>query len=738
MDARTQLLEGLTDAQLEAVSAHEGPLLVLAGPGSGKTMVVTRRIAHLVASGVDPSSILALTFTNKAAAQMRERVSSLLGETMTGLMQVSTFHAFCARQLRIWSTAAGVSQNYSIWDSADQRDAVKRAIVDAGLSTSNWPPAAVLSTISGAKNKLMDAAAFEQDAMDFNDRTVAKIYSRYETLLRDNDAMDFDDLLGHVARLLRDDETIRSAAQRRWQYILVDEYQDTNYAQFIIASGLAQSHRNICVVGDPDQSIYRWRGADIRNILDFEAHYPEARVVPLGRNFRSTGHIVKAASGLVSHNESHRHKDLHTELDDGSPVTIRTCMDEHAEAEAIVGHFRSAAEDGKAWREMAVLYRVNSLSRVLEDAFRHASVPYAVARGTAFYERREIKDALGYLRLLLNPNDDIALRRIINVPTRGIGKTTMDRMETHAKANGQRLGEVMRRISSVPEVTDRARKAVGRFVTMIDGWIAEMSGGMLGLDLADLVSMVLRDSGLESSMVDADDGEDRVENLSELVSAAADLIIEPGEDGSLPDLRGQLAAWLESIALVSDSDAIDPESGVVTLMTLHAAKGLEFDVVAIAGLEQGMLPHSRSFNEPDSMEEERRLCYVGMTRARRDLLMTRAMTRTHRGLRDRTMVSEFIDEIPPDHVACELPKPSWGSSMDSGEGHLLRGDPESVFKLGDQVEHPRFGLGKIQRLMSRPRGLTATIDFDEYGPRTLLVAHAGLQRLGGDLEDSPC
>ncbi len=731
-----QLLEGLTEAQLEAVTTHEGPLLVLAGPGSGKTMVVTRRIAHLVASGVDPSSILALTFTNKAAAQMRERVARLLGDSLAGVMQVSTFHAFCARQLRIWSSAAGVSPNYSIWDTSDQRDAVKRAIVDAGLSTSNWPPAAVLSTISGAKNKLQNASTFEQEAMDFNDRTVAKIFTRYETLLRENDAMDFDDLLGHVARLLRDDESIRSSAQRRWNYILVDEYQDTNFAQFIIASALAQSHRNICVVGDPDQSIYRWRGADIRNILDFEAHYPEARVVPLGRNFRSTGHIVKAASGLVSRNESHRHKDLHTELEDGTPVNIQTCMDEHVEAEAIVKHFRKAAEAGRPWREMAVLYRVNSLSRVLEDAFRHASIPHAVARGTAFYERREIKDALAYLRLLLNPNDDIALRRIINVPTRGIGKTTMDRMEADARAHGQQLGEVMRRISSVPGVTDRARKAVGRFVTMIDGWIAEMTGGMLGLDLADLVSMVLRDSGLESSMVDSDDGEDRIANLSELVSAAADLIIEPDEEGRLPDLRQQLASWLESIALVSDSDAIDPESGVVTLMTLHAAKGLEFDVVAIAGLEQGMLPHSRSFNEPESMEEERRLCYVGMTRARRDLLMTRAMTRTHRGLRDRTMVSEFIDDIPPDHVACELPEPSWGSTMGSVDEPVRHGDDESVFQLGDQVEHPRFGLGRIQRLMSRPRGLTATIDFEEYGPRTLLLAHAGLQRLGGGLEDS--
>lgn len=732
------LLDGLTEAQAEAVTTHLGPLLVLAGPGSGKTMVVTRRIAHLVSSGVDPSSILALTFTNKAARQMRERVSQILGEHVAGGMQVSTFHAFCARQLRIWSDAAGVSSNYSIWDTSDQRDAAKRAVVDAGLSTSNWPAASVLSAISSAKNKLQDAASFEQEAMDFNDRMIAKVYSRYESLLRENDALDFDDLLRHVAHLLRDDEVVRASFARRWKYILVDEYQDTNFAQFIIASGLAKEHRNICVVGDPDQSIYRWRGADIRNILDFEAHYPDAKVVHLGRNFRSTGHIVKAAAGLVSHNRSHRHKDLHTQMEDGAIVEFRTCSDEHVEADTIVGHFRAAADAGRPWREMAVLYRVNSFSRVLEDAFRRSSIPHVVARGTAFYERREVKDALAYLRLILNPNDEIALRRIINVPTRGIGKTTLDRLDSHARANGIRFGEALRQPQSVPTLTDRARKALGRFTEMVNGWLESMEGSLLGLDLADLVSMVLRDSGLESSLVDSEDGEDRIENLAELVSAAADLQIEPDEDGSLPDVRRQLAQWLESIALVSDADAVDPENGSVTLMSLHAAKGLEFDVVAIAGLEQGVLPHMRSIGEPDALEEERRLCYVGMTRARYDLLMTRAMMRTQRGIRDRTMGSVFIDEIPVDHISCGQTESSWGKTMTPPPEDFDYTAAAKEFKLGDQVEHPRFGLGRITRLMSRPRGLTATIDFDEYGPRTLLVAHAGLVPVGNDLEDTVC
>ena len=732
------LLDGLTDVQVEAVTTHEGPLLVLAGPGSGKTMVVTRRIAHLVASGADPQSILALTFTNKAARQMRERVEQLLGEDITVGMQVSTFHAFCARQLRIWSDAAGVSSNYSIWDTADQREAVKRAVVDAGLSTSNWPPASVLSAISSAKNKLQNAAEFEAQAMDFNDRMIAKVYSRYESLLQENDALDFDDLLRHVAHLLRDDEMVRSSFTRRWRYILVDEYQDTNYAQFVIASGLAKSHRNICVVGDPDQSIYRWRGADIRNILDFEAHYPDAKVVHLGRNFRSTGHIVKAAAGLVSHNQSHRHKDLHTEMEDGAIVEFKTCPDEHVEADSIVEHFRAASLAGRPWKEMAVLYRVNSFSRVLEDAFRRSSIPHVVARGTAFYERREVKDALAYLRLILNPNDEIALRRIINVPTRGIGKTTLDHLDAHARANGLRFGDVLRQPQAVSALTDRARKALARFNEMVSGWLEAMEGSLLGLDLADLVSMVLRDSGLESSLVDSEDGEDRIENLAELVSAAADLQVEPDDDGSLPDVRRQLAQWLESIALVSDADAVDPENGSVTLMSLHAAKGLEFDVVAISGLEQGVLPHMRSISDPEALEEERRLCYVGMTRAKRDLLMTRAMMRTQRGIRDRTMGSIFIDEIPADHISSGQSEKAWGSTMSSTPVDFDYAEAARAFKLGDQVEHPRFGLGRIQRLMSRPRGLTATIDFDEYGPRTLLVAHAGLVPVGNDLEDTTC
>ncbi|MCH2153314.1 MAG: ATP-binding domain-containing protein, partial [Phycisphaerales bacterium] len=423
--------------------------------------------------------------------------------------------------------------------------------------------------------------------------------------------------------------------------------------------------------------------------------------------------------------------------EDGAMVCVRATADEHEEAESIVRHFKIANREGRPWKEMAVLYRMNSLSRVLEDAFRRESVPYIVARGTAFYERREIKDALSYLRLLLNPNDDIALRRIINVPTRGIGKTTMDRVEAHARANGLRLGEAIRASSGVPELTDRARKALGRFASMIDGWVEAMNNSLLGLDLADLVSMVLRDSGLEGALVESDEGDDRVANLAELVSAAADQEIEPDEHGDLPDINQQLASWLESIALVSDADRVDPELGSITLMTLHAAKGLEFDVVAIAGLEQGILPHARSFTDPDQMEEERRLCYVGMTRARRDLLMTRAMMRTQRGLRDRAMPSAFLDELPSDHVEMINPVDPWGASSGSLGSNWSSPSPsreQALFQVGDQVEHPRFGLGRIKRVMARPRGLTATIDFDEYGPRTLLVAHAGLTRIGDHAE----
>ena len=653
------LLEGLTDPQREAVCHVDGPLLVLAGPGSGKTTVVTRRIASLIAQGIAPWQVLALTFTNKAAGEMRERIDRMLPEGLPGRrgLTVATFHSFCARLLRRYAIAAGLSDQYTIYDSADQRDAIKAALAEVGLSTKNWAPGSVAAQISHAKNQLLDAAGFAAEASDFYSRSIAKIFSAYERILKANDALDFDDLLVRTACLLRSDESVRNELQARYEYLLIDEYQDTNHAQFVIAQVLASipgRTANICVVGDPDQSIYGWRGADIRNILEFEQHYPDAHVVPLGQNFRSTGHIVAVADELIRNNRKRKDKRLHTELGDGDKPTVVTCRDEHHEAQVILEEFRRLHDDAEVpWKEMAVLYRVNALSRVMEDAFRDAQVPYLIARGTAFYERKEIKDALCYLRLVANPQDEVALRRIINTPPRGIGGVTLKKVELFAINNQCSLAEALHRVDEVGDVSPRSTQAVHRFTKMIDGWHAVARGEETGRDLlhgagvlgeggglADIVERVISESGLEKMYRNATAEEDqqRLENLGELVSAAAEYEppvdnMEPEEMHEPPSAAATLAAYLESVALVSDADAIDPAQGCVTLMTLHAAKGLEFDAVAVAGLEEGMLPHLRAAESPDEMEEERRLCFVGITRARRRTARGSATPSRSRGTR---------------------------------------------------------------------------------------------------------
>ena len=730
----TVLLDALTEAQREAVTTMNGPLLVLAGPGSGKTTVVTRRIAWLLAHGVAPWQILALTFTNKAAGAMRDRVDRLLCNDEYDRRGVTcmTFHGFCARLLRQYADAAGVAPNFTIYDTLDRRAALKQAIKTTGVDSSNWTPASVGEAIGGCKNRLISVDEYEASAGgDFWARTIGRIYRAYEEILRANDAMDFDDLLLRTALMLRNDEPVRTTLQDRYRHLLIDEYQDTNNAQLVIASSLVGPERNICVVGDPDQSIYGWRGADISNILEFEDQFPSARVVPLGRNFRSTGHIVTASAALIGRNQSHRPKELHTELQEGERLKLVPAGDEHLEAAEILKAFQDERSEGTAWSEMAVLYRINSLSRVLEQAFRDGGVPYVVARGTAFYQRAEIKDAMSYLRLVVNPNDETALRRIINTPPRGIGKASLDRIDKSAILSRQRLGEALRICSSIEGVSSRASNSVAKFVTMVDAWRTDADGGSLVMDLPDLVSRVIRESGLEAAHRKGRTEDDlaRLENLDELVTAAAEWTPPPADDGTATQtVLQQLGAWLESVALVSDADMIDPELGAVTLMSLHAAKGLEFDVVAIAGLEQGLLPHSRSVGEDDGMEEERRLCYVGMTRARRHLRMSWAHRRTVRGITERSMPSQFLGELPDETVERVEDRNPWGEPTTPSI-------PDVNWQSGVTVRHPTFGLGVVRRVVHRPRGTTATVDFLEYGQRTLLVAHAKLEVV--DPEERP-
>ncbi len=746
-------LDGLTEAQRAAVVHPATPLLVLAGPGSGKTRVITRRIAHLVAQGAAPWSILALTFTNKAAGEMKERVHAMLEAELAGArgLQVSTFHSFCATLLRRYgsSPAAAASDGtplapgFSIFDTDDARDAAKRAIAAAGFDSKNWPAAIVLSRISDAKNKLLDAAAYAAEAGDFTSRSLAKIYRAYEAELAKCNAVDFDDLLLRVARLVKQDASVREELQQRYRHVLIDEYQDTNHAQFVIAGAIAQAHGSLTVVGDPDQSIYAWRGADITNILDFEQHFPGAGVIPLGQNFRSTAHIVAVADGLIRHNTRRKHKDLTTELEAGAMPQVIRALDERHEARVVVDEMVRQHEGGVPWKGMAALYRMNALSRVIEDELRRRSIPYVVVRGTAFYERREIKDALAYLRTLANPSDEVALRRIINVPARGIGATTIARADALAAAHGLRFEAAL---AATDGLTARARKAIDGFLANVAQWRADLMQGaphevddedlpqMLGGMLGGYVARVLTESGFEAAAgegsADAEEAAERRANVAELVTAASEFRMPAQEPGApRPQLVDVLRAFLERVALVADSDAFDPEAGAVTLMSLHAAKGLEFPFVAVLACEEGILPHSRVQADPAQLEEERRLLFVGITRAERQLMLSSAAMRTLRGIREATMESQFIEELPADRVARrDLAGGSRGASIDP-DAPAWEPDPDERqgWKAGMRVRHRQFGMGQIEAVLRQGSVTTLRVAFRTVGVKSLVAEYARLE-----------
>ena len=790
------LLADLTEPQREAVVFGDGPLLVLAGPGSGKTRVITRRIAHLVNRGVPPWRICAMTFTNKAAGEMRARVGLLLGTTgpadvapepPRGLI-VSTFHSLCARLLRRHVDLLeipGLTPTYAIYDTSDQRALMKRIIKNMGLETGQWSPRNVLGAISTAKNELMDAKQYAQNAGDFYTRTIARLYERYERDIRRANAVDFDDLLMLTVRVLATSEEARLAVSGRFQHLLIDEYQDTNRAQFVIASLIAQredgSRPNICVVGDPDQSIYGWRGADISNILEFEKHYPGASVVMLGQSFRSTQKIIGTADELIRHNTQRKHKDLFTERPEGGAINITHCTDERHEAQVVAAWLRQLrASHDLAWGDMAIFYRTNALSRTLEDEMRLTGTPYVIARGTAFYERGEVKDALAYLRVIANPSDDVSLRRIVNKPTRGVGATTLARVDLLATQRGMTLmeGLVEAAQGRVEGVSPRATKALDRFLTIMGAWTGE--GSFMGADvsssLSELVERVITESGLESHYQKLADkhaeavDEDKVENLYEVVAgakqfeqeydASADMALDPSADAEpietggaatpAPPLLAMLRAYLESVSLVADADVVDPAQGAVTLMTLHAAKGLEFPAVAIVGMEEGLLPHSRSRDSVSELEEERRLLFVGITRAMDHLLLTSARTRTHHGLSERTIKSQFFDELPAANVEVNdlaggfgggASRSGWdvgGAIKDDGEQRYVP-DPEyaspgdldadGLPAVGSRVRHPQFGDGVVVAVI-RGMDARAKIDFGRVGVKTLILRYARLEFLG--------
>ncbi len=718
---RERLFADLSEPQREAVAHTDGPLLILAGPGSGKTRVITRRAAHLACTVTEPYHILAITFTNKAAKEMRERIDALaVGEGMT----VCTFHALCAKLLRWHHDRAGVPKNFTIFDRDDRRKLIKAAIERCNLSTDNLSPASVDQDIGRAKNAMLTAAQFASRNLDWRERMIARVYECYESMLIEMGGLDFDDLLMRMAMVLSRDGELRAELEHRYRYVLIDEYQDTNAAQYQIARLLTQEHENICATGDPDQSIYGWRGADIGNILSFERDYAKAKVVRLEQNYRSTKRILAAADALIASNVMRKEKGLWTENDEGPKVRVLECEDHDKEATEIAEDVVRRVREGVSLGDIAVFYRINSLSRVIEEAFLRAGIAYQIARGVEFYNRKEIKDVLAYLRVLVNPSDEVSLVRIINTPPRGIGATTIERIKEQAEAKGCRVFDVL--------MDDAALSSLGRSGQKVRefGQLLRQLAPVLALPPGKALETVISQSGLralyrESHEVDSAPSA----NLDELISAASEFQLDQPE--------ATVVDWLEHAALISDVDAVRDEGGAVTLMTLHAAKGLEFAHVYMIGLEEGLLPFRRAEDGPSANgaddEEERRLCFVGMTRAKKSLTMSRARYRMLRGVTQRTTRSRFLDELPETGV--EWPESEKSMTRGSAVPPAAVGHPPedlAEWTIGTLVRHPQQGLGQI---LSIHRGASRThvdVQFENGSRRSWVVEFADLQRVDFD------
>lgn len=730
------IFDTLNDRQCEAVKHTEGPLLITAGAGSGKTKVLTCRIAHLLELGVAPYRILAITFTNKAAKEMKERVTNLVGAQADSIW-LSTFHSFCAKLLRFEIDGFhGYTRNFTIYDSSDQLVLVKDCLKKLNLDDKQFTPRSVLGTISSAKNVLMDAKAFAAKASDFYEQKVADVYAMYQEKLRENNAVDFDDLLFLAVRLLQENEEVREKYQSRFQYILVDEYQDTNHAQYALTKILAARWRNICVVGDADQSIYAWRGADIRNIIDFTRDYPDAASIKLEQNYRSTKTILHAANAVIDNNESRPKKTLWTENPTGNKIIHYQAQTEHDEADYIAGVIYNRHEiSHEPYGDMAILFRTNAQSRVLEEKLMRYAIPYTMVGGTKFYDRKEIKDVLAYLRLLYNPEDSLSLTRIINVPKRNIGATTMEHVAAYAEAQGISLFEALSSTDEIP-VTKRAKASLENFAAMIFDLLNDIEGK----DVLSLIETVIKQTGY-GDMLDKEaehdpQGESRKENVGEFLSVAKDYM-DSNPEGNLQD-------FLENVALVSDVDDFESSDSKVTLMTLHAAKGLEFPVVFLTGLDEGLFPHSRTLMDPAQVEEERRLAYVGITRAERQLYVTNAVTRTMYGRISAYMPSRFLAEIPPQfmedyHRKSAMPQSRTTAVPGKQRVSILTKPVASslpkkhavtdTFAKGDKVRHKIWGIGTVLDVIGEGPNMQMKIQFPTKGVRQVVVKYAPLEKV---------
>jgi DNA helicase-2/ATP-dependent DNA helicase PcrA len=703
--------------QREAVLHAEGPVLIVAGAGSGKTRILTHRIAYLIAEGgVRPQSILAITFTNKAAQEMADRVESLVGTRIARGMWILTFHSACARILRREHTLLGLPSHFSIYDEGDTERVIRMCLDAAGVDPKRFPPRAVAAAIGKGKDNLLSAKEFAEAAGNWYERTVADLYAEYERRLAAAGAVDFDDLILRTVRLFRDHPEVLEHYQERFRYVLIDEYQDTNRAQYHLVNLLAAKHRNLCVVGDADQGIYSWRGATIQNLLDFEHDYPDAEEFILDQNYRSTRTILEVANALIDHNLQRKPKNLWTDADHGTPVVRYRAEDEHEEAWFVAQEVDRLVTDQAehAYGDVAVFYRTNAQSRVIEDVFMKAGIPYRVVGGVRFYERREIKDTLAYLRALVNPQDAVSMRRVINTPKRGIGDQTVAALEGFARDEGLTLLEACRRAEEIALLSTRATSAVKGFVHVMDRLRARLAEDARP---SRMVEAAFTESGYLTEL-DAErtvEAETRKENLRELVGVGAEF------EARFPD--SGLPEFLEQIALVTEQDEYDEASSSVTLMTLHNAKGLEFEVVFIVGMEDGIFPHFRSMTDADELEEERRLAYVGITRARRRLYLTHAWSRTLFGASSYNPPSRFLGEIPAELIE-DLEK----AGHPGGE-LVAPGAPPDV-SAGDTVVHDRYGEGVVLSVSGAGHDAEVVVMFEDEGEKHLLLAYAPLKRVG--------
>jgi DNA helicase-2/ATP-dependent DNA helicase PcrA len=728
------LLAALNPAQREAVEAPDGPLLIFAGAGSGKTRVLTHRIAHVIATrGIRPQEVLAVTFTNKAAREMRGRVEVLLGASVTG-MWLGTFHAIGARLLRRDGDAADIPSNFVIYDEADRLAAMRRAMQAIGVDDKRFAPAKVVHSISAAKNELLDATGYAAQASGFWELEVARIYRAYDQEMAAASALDFDDLLMRTVQLLRDVPPVLEHYRQLWRHIFVDEYQDTNHAQYMMVSLLAAVHRNLTVVGDDDQSVFGWRGADIRNILDFRRDYPDARVVTLEQNYRSTQAILDTAHAVIRVNEDRAAKRLWTERSGGEPVRLIPVYDEREEALAVCGEVeRLIGTQGYSLADFAVLYRTNAQSRAFEDVFVRRGIPYKLVGGVRFYDRKEIKDVLAYLRLALNPRDSVAFSRVVNVPRRKIGDHTVAELERIARRRRIAPLEAAEHLEGEQALGPAAAQALTAFAALIDRF-AGLSGQ---LPLPRLVERIVDETGYRAMLLaDVKDGEDRWANVTELIGYSEEYADVPPPDG--------LHQFLENVALVSDVDSLDESKGGVTLITLHQVKGLEFPVVFLTGLEEGLLPHLRALEEGDEgIAEERRLAYVGVTRAQHRLYLLHAFRRHLYGSAQLAQASRFLGDIPvglleivrrPGSPPVEQPRGP-GAVRAAVHAHAVRANPVEVapqrWAEGMRAEHPKYGTGTILKSTMTRSGEEVVIRFDSAGLKIFAVAEARLSPIDG-------